>query len=90
MTATTLLMRFVGVTFNIYITNKIGSVGIGLFTLVMSVGAFAVTFATSGVNLAATRLTAEAMGKGAHGGISARGENSLRQLGSAQPGCGQQ
>ena len=64
MTATTLLMRFVGVTFNIYITNKIGSVGIGLFTLVMSVGAFAVTFATSGVNLAATRLTAEAMGKG--------------------------
>lgn len=64
MTATTLLMRFVGVTFNVYITNKIGSLGIGLFTLVMSVGGFAVTFATSGVNLAATRLTAEAMGKG--------------------------
>lgn len=64
MTATTLLMRFVGVTFNVYITNRIGSLGIGLFTLVMSVGGFAVTFATSGVNLAATRLTAEAMGRG--------------------------
>lgn len=64
MTATTLLMRFVGVAFNVYITNKIGALGIGLFSLVMSVGGFAVTFATSGVNLAATRLTAEAIGRG--------------------------
>lgn len=64
MTATTLLMRFVGVAFNVYVTNKIGAFGIGLFSLVMSVGSFAVTFATSGVNLAATRLTAEAMGHG--------------------------
>lgn len=55
-------MRFVGVTFNVYITGKIGAAGMGLYSLIMSVGGFAITFAVSGVNLAATKLTAEALG----------------------------
>ncbi|MCI8590461.1 MAG: oligosaccharide flippase family protein [Clostridiales bacterium] len=57
-------MRTVGVVFNAYVSDHIGESGMGLFTLVMSVYTFAVTFATSGINLAATRLTAEAMGHG--------------------------
>lgn len=64
LTATALIMRTVGVAFNAYTADKLGEAGMGLFSLVMSVYAFAVTFATSGINLAATRLTAEALGRG--------------------------
>ena len=49
MTLTTLLIRFVGMAFSVYVS---------VHTLLVSVGAFAFTFAHSGVNLAATRLTA--------------------------------
>jgi len=55
---TSVLLRTVGVSFNIYISNKIGPSGMGLLTLIMSVYSFAVTFATSGINLATARLTA--------------------------------
>ena len=63
-TATTVFMRFVAVSFNVYVTNKLGAYGVGVYTLITSVGAFALTLATSGVNLAATRLTAAAIGSG--------------------------
>lgn len=69
LTAVSLFMRFVSVAFNVYITKRIGAGGIGLYSLVMSVGGFAVTFATSGVNLASTKLTAEAMGQGKEGDV---------------------
>ncbi len=59
---TSLIMQSVSMTFNIYISNKIGAEGIGLFTLIMSVYGLAVTFATSGVHLASVRLVSEAMG----------------------------
>ena len=59
----TLLMRTVSVAFNAFCVNKVGSEGMGLFSLVMSVYTFAVTVATSGVNLASTRLTALYYGK---------------------------
>lgn len=64
MTGATLIMRFVGMAFSVYITNKIGAAGMGLYSLVMSVGGFAVTVALSGVNLASTRMTAAAIGRG--------------------------
>lgn len=57
----TVLIRGISVSFNAYVTQKIGSEAMGLFTLVMSVYAFAVTLATSGVNLAAVRLTAKSL-----------------------------
>ncbi len=62
--ATSILIRFASVSFNVYVTNKIGSAGIGLITLINSVYNFAVTFATSGINLSSTRMCAEAMGRG--------------------------
>ena len=57
-----LIMRTVAVSFNVYISNKIGAVAMGLFSLIMTVYGFAITFATSGINLATTRLVAEAIG----------------------------
>ncbi len=64
LTGVSLFMRFVSVSFNVYVTGQIGAGGIGLYSLIMSVGGFAITFATSGVNFAATRMTAEAIGRG--------------------------
>ena len=63
LTLTALLMRSVSVAFNVYISNKVGAEAIGLYTLLGSVYGFALTLATSGINLAVTRMVAEAMGK---------------------------
>ena len=57
-----LIMRTVAVAFNVYISNKIGAVAMGLFSLISTVYGFGITFATSGINLATTRLIAQAMG----------------------------
>jgi len=56
-----MLMRLIGVSFNAFVSRKIGAEAMGLFTLVMSVYGLSVTFAASGVNLAAVRLTAAAL-----------------------------
>ena len=52
-------MRGVSVAFNVFVTGKLGADGMGLLTLVSSAYGFAVTFATSGISLAVTRMTAE-------------------------------
>ena len=57
-------MRTVSVIFNAYISNRIGAVGMGLFSLIMSAYTFAVTLATSGINLAVTRLVSEELAYG--------------------------
>ena len=54
-----ILLRGAAVSFNGYVSGKIGAESMGLFTLVMSIYGFAVTLATSSVHLAAVRLTAE-------------------------------
>lgn len=64
MTASTIFMRFVAISFNVYVTNKLGAYGVGVYALITSVGGFAVTFATSGINLASMRMTAAAIGRG--------------------------
>lgn len=67
-----LTMRTVSVSFNAYVSVKIGAEGMGLLTLVMSVYGLSVTLASSGVNLAAVRLTAEAAALRENGGASLR------------------
>ena len=61
---TALFMRGISLLFNTYITDKVGAEGMGLLSLTMSVYAFAVTFATSGIALAVTMLVASAIGRG--------------------------
>lgn len=58
-----LSMRGISLLFNRFITEKVGAEGMGLLSLTMSVYAFAVTFATSGISLAVTRLVASALGR---------------------------
>jgi len=63
LSATAILMRSISLSFNLYLKNKLGADGIGLFSLVMNLFSFAVTLATGGVSLLTTRLVSEALGK---------------------------
>ena len=69
LTGTSLLMRTVGISFQVYLTKKIGASGIGLFQLIMSVSMLASTFALSGIRFATTRLVSEELGKSNPGGV---------------------
>ena len=64
MTAVTLALRGLAVTFNAYISKKIGAEALGLYTLLGSVYSFALTLALSGINLTTTRLVSDALGEG--------------------------
>ena len=48
LTLTALIMRGVGVAFNIYISNRAGSEVMGLYSLLGSVYGFSITLATAG------------------------------------------
>lgn len=61
--AVSILMRTVGVSFNVYVSNRAGAEAMGLYSLLSGIYGFAVTFATSGINLATMRLVARALGK---------------------------
>ncbi|HOA85300.1 MAG TPA: MATE family efflux transporter, partial [Bacillota bacterium] len=61
--AVSLIMRTVGIYFNVYISNRIGAVAMGVYSLVGGIYGFGITLATSGVNLAVTRLVSEALGR---------------------------
>ena len=63
LTAVSLLMRSVAVSFQVYLSNTIGAVAMGLFTLIATVYGFAITVATSGIQFATTRMVAEALGE---------------------------
>ena len=64
LSAVSLLLRTIGVSFNAFLTAKMGAAGTGLFSLVTSVYNPALTLATAGVHLAVSRLVAEELGKG--------------------------
>ncbi len=63
LTVVGLAIRSVSIAFNSYITRAVGAEGIGLFSLIMNIYSFAITFATSGISLTVTRLIAEAIGE---------------------------
>ena len=64
LTITALSMRGIGLIFNIYVANKVGSEAIGIFSLIMSVYSFAITVATSGIGIACTCIVSEEFAKG--------------------------
>ena len=73
LSAAAILMRAVGVSFSVWISNRVGAEVMGLYSLCTGVWGFALTLATSGVNLAATRTVAQALGAGEErGGGNAR------------------
>ena len=63
LTAVNLLLRFVGTSFQVYISNRLGAAGVGLLQLVMSVGGLAMVTGMAGIRTATMYLTAEELGK---------------------------
>ena len=63
LTLVNLLLRFVGTSFQVYLSGRIGAAGIGLLQLVMSVGGMAMVAATGGIRTATMYLTAEELGR---------------------------
>ena len=56
---TGLILRMVGMFFKVWLAEKIGSEGLGLYQLIFSVYTLAATFATAGISTAVTRLVSE-------------------------------
>ncbi len=61
--AVNLFMRTVGVSFNVYLSNRAGGEVMGLFSLLSGVYTFAMTLGCGGINLGTTRMVADTMGR---------------------------
>lgn len=59
LTGTSLLLRTLGIVFRIFISNRVGAEGMGLYQLVFSVYVLGSTFAAAGLTTAVTRLVGE-------------------------------
>ncbi len=60
---TSLLFNTIGISFQVFLSNKIGTEGMGLLHLIISIYIMAVHFVVSGINVAVTRLIAEEGGR---------------------------
>lgn len=58
-----LFMRTVGVSFNVYLSNRAGGEVMGLHALLGGVYAFAMTLGSAGIHLGTTRMVAETIGR---------------------------
>lgn len=63
LTGVNLLLRFIGTSFQVYLSGRIGAEGIGLLQLVMSVGSMALVAGMGGIRTATMYLTAEELGR---------------------------
>lgn len=64
LTFTSLLLQSIGIFFNVYISNKIGTEAVGVYQLVMAINIFVTTLAMSGINFACMRIVSEEIALG--------------------------
>lgn len=76
-------LKGMGMIFRVYLSDRMGSSGLGLYQLIMSVYSMFATFATSGFTVAVSRLCAERLeGEGGHrGAVKVLGASSLIAVG---------
>ena len=65
------MMSLIAMAFQVWLAGRIGSAGIGLYELVLSVSFLCTTFAISGVRFATTRLVSEEIGADRSRGVRA-------------------
>lgn len=58
LTATALILRGAGMAFRVYIANRLGDEGMGLYQLIFTLYNLGITLATTGVSVASTRMVA--------------------------------
>lgn len=63
LTGVNLLLRFVGTSFQVFLSGRIGAAGIGLLQLVLSVGTLCMTIGMGGIRTATMYLCAEVVGQ---------------------------
>lgn len=63
LTFATMMIGFVSTSFRVYLSNKIGSEGMGLYQLIMSIHGMTTTISISGIRVTTTRLIAEELGR---------------------------
>lgn len=68
LTAAAVVMRCVGMVWQVWLAGRIGAAGLGLWQLVASVNVFTSTLAISGIRFTTTRLVSEELGAGRSGG----------------------
>jgi len=56
-------LRSIGLSFSVYLANRIGAETMGLYHLILSVYFFSVTLATSGIGLTVTKLVSEELAR---------------------------
>ena len=69
LTAANLLLRLVSMSFQVYLSGRIGPAGIGLLQLIFSVAGLSFTMGAAGVRICAMYLSAEELGRGRPQGI---------------------
>ena len=70
LTGVNLLLRFVGTTFQVYISAALGPEGVGLLQLVLSVGSLFMVAGMAGIRTAAMYVTAEELGRHQSGNVA--------------------
>ncbi len=63
LTGANLLLRLAGMSFQVYLSGRMGAAGVGLLQLVLSVRALAFTLGSAGARTCALYLSAEALGR---------------------------
>lgn len=69
MVISSLFLQIIKLIFNIYISNKISPEALGIFGLVMVTYSFGITLASSGINIACTRVISEELALGNDYGV---------------------
>ncbi len=64
LTCVNLMLRFVGTSFQVYISSVLGPAGVGLLQLVLSVGGLSMVAGMAGIRTATMYITAEELGRG--------------------------
>ena len=67
LTGASLALRGIGMVFRVYLAAQIGAQGMGLYQLITTVYNLALTVATAGLGIAATRLVTEELALGGGG-----------------------
>lgn len=70
LTGANFLLRLAGMSFQVYLSGRIGAEGIGLLQLVLSVSALSFTVGSAGIRTCATYLSAGELGRGKAGDLS--------------------
>lgn len=71
MSSASIIMSIIAMVFQVWLAERIGAAGIGLYQLVLSVSCLCSTLAVSGIRFASTRLISEELGENRSWGVSA-------------------